>query len=116
MNNEVFFSILTSWEVIVAIVAFIIILPLTLYIASYDRNAAIDFIRIKKKKKKPGKKAVSEEKQGKKTKNDHEEQEEIDEKDTQDRKTQKDKAREKKEREIDERVDFLRKMRNKKKE
>ena len=52
MINSIFFQILSSWEVIVAIVAIMIILPITFYITSHDKNEALKFIGIRRKKKK----------------------------------------------------------------
>ena len=50
MMNSLFFKVLSSWEVIAAIVAFIIVLPLTFYIASKN-TSTIEFIGIRNKKK-----------------------------------------------------------------
>lgn len=52
MINSIFFKIISSWEVIAAIVAFIIILPVTFYIASHDKNTTLEFVGIRKKRKK----------------------------------------------------------------
>jgi UPF0716 family protein affecting phage T7 exclusion len=52
MINSIFFQILSSWEVIAAIVAFMIILPITFYIASHDKNVTLEFVGMRKKKKK----------------------------------------------------------------
>lgn len=61
MINSIFFRIISSWEVIAAIVAFMIILPVTLYIASHDKGVTLEFVGIRKKKKKVKKKEGNEE-------------------------------------------------------
>jgi hypothetical protein len=50
MINSVFFQILSSWEVIAAIAAFMIILPITFYIASHDKDVSLEFVGVRKKK------------------------------------------------------------------
>jgi predicted membrane protein len=51
MINSIFFQVLSSWEVIAAIIAFLIVLPITFYIASHDKNVTLEFVGIRKKKK-----------------------------------------------------------------